>query len=174
MPDDTTGDRMRSAPGGEEPFEAQTTDERLLGLLRYWRERRGGRKFPARRDIDPVDFTAALGRVSIVEVQRAPMRFRYRLVSTRVTEHLGYEMSGKFTDDIPDREMRAFVLGFYARALERAGPLYEAGTAIIDGYRWWHETLALPLASDGETIDMLLIYRNTKPPIEVGPAYRTA
>lgn len=153
-------------------FEKRTADKRLLALYHYWCWRRGSRRFPAREDIDPIDFAFALGRVSIIEINREPLTFRYRLVSTQLTEHLGYEMSGKYVDDIPSSGHREFARAFYERALAEAAPLYETGTAVIDDYAWWHETLVLPLASDGENIDMLLIYRNTRRPEMVDPRYR--
>jgi hypothetical protein len=153
---------------GELPF--ASTDERLLGIYRYWCERRLGRKFPGRQDMDPLDFAFALGRISIIEVQLAPRNFRYRLVSTQLTEHLGYEMSGKTVDAIPDAAMREFARSFYERVLERAAPTYETQSVVIGGFGWWHETLALPLATDGETIDMLLIYRNTERPVAISSA----
>ena len=157
----------------ELPIEKATTDGRLLRFYRYWKERCGTSAFPARRDIDPIDFTFALGRVSIIEVQRAPIRFVYRLVSTELTEHLGYEMSGKSVEEIPNPAMRLFARGFYERALAHAAPLHETGNVLIDRYEWWYEALALPLASDGASIDMLLVYRNTSAPILATPPYRS-
>lgn len=161
---------MGRAEGTKQAFERESTDERLLGIYRYWCERRGGRRFPGRQDMDPIDFAFALGRVSVIEVHREPMNFRYRLVSTQLTEHLGYEMSGKTIDAIPDPAMREFTRAFYERVVERGEPTYETGAVVISGLGWWHETLALPLATDGETIDMLLIYRNTERPVVITSA----
>ena len=149
-------------------------DQRIVRLYRYWDESRGARSFPGRADIDSIDFTFALERVSIIEVHRDPLRFRYRLVSTHLTEHLGYEISSKYFEDIPEPSMREFARAFYERALERQGPLYETGSVVIGRHEWWHETLLLPLAADGETIDMFLIYRNTERPVAVAPTYRPA
>lgn len=153
------------------PADITTEDEALRRLYRYWNGRRGGLRFPSRVAIDPVDFAYALGRVSLIEVQRDPLRFRYRLVSTMLTEHLGYEMTGKYVDDIPEPSMRDFTRRFYERALALRAPLHEIGTALIERYSWRHEVLVLPLAADGETIDMLLIYRKTERPtvVSVGP-----
>ena len=77
-------------------------DEALRRLYQYWLERRGARAFPSRSDIDPLDFVYALGRVSIVEIMPGPKRFRYRLVSSQLTDHLGYEMSSRYVGDIHD------------------------------------------------------------------------
>jgi hypothetical protein len=155
----------------QDHLEMQTTDQRMLRIYHYWQLQRRGRRFPARKDLDPIDFNFALGRVSIIEVHREPLQFRYRLVSTRLTEHLGYEMTGRSVDDITDSAMREFTRAFYERVLARAAPTYECGSVVINGFRWSHETLALPLSAGGENIDMLLIYRNTERPIKVSPAY---
>jgi hypothetical protein len=151
------------------PVEIASQDDRLLRLYRYWNNCRGDLRFPPRASIDPMDFPYALGRVSLVEVQRNPLRFRYRLVGTLLTQHLGYEMTGKYVEEIPEPSMREFTRSFYERALERQGPFHETGTALIERYSWQHEVLVLPLASDGETIDMLLIYRNTERPTAISP-----
>jgi hypothetical protein len=144
---------------------AELSDREMMSnLLSYWAAKRADRRFPSRADIDPVDFTYALGKVSLVEVIGAEPRFRYRLVSTRLTDHLGYEMSGKYVDEIPEPETRAYVTSLYGRALAAAVPLQEGGEISLDGRTWRHETLVLPLASDHQRIDMLLIFRATTRP----------
>jgi hypothetical protein len=147
-----------------ESLAALTTDAALIRLYAYWRERRGAKRFPARSDIDPVDFSFALGRVSLVDVLNAPRRFRFRLVATILTEHLGYEMTGKFLDQVPQIETRAYTERLYATALERRNPLYARDEIVLDGRRWKHEVLVLPLSSDDRSIDMLMIYRVTDRP----------
>lgn len=150
-------------------LEGVTADADLKRLYQYWAERRAGRAFPARDDIDPLDFGYALGRVSLIEVLESPRRFYYRLVSTQLTSHLGYEMTGKFVDEIPEPEMRDFTERTYRRMVERRAPLYESDEVVLDGRRWRHETLALPLSADGRTITMLLVYRATREPGAVWP-----
>jgi hypothetical protein len=68
-------------------------------------------------------------------------------------------MTGHDVEDVPEPETRAYVKLLYTRAVWKRAPLYEKGRITLDGRRWDHETLVLPLSSDGETIDMLLIYR---------------
>ncbi|WP_119420822.1 PAS domain-containing protein [Desertibaculum subflavum] len=128
-------------------------------LLDYWLERRGGRHWPARKDIAPADFAFALGKVSLVECAGSPPRFRYRVVSTGLTEQLGYEMTGRFTEDIPEPDVRSYVERLYAAAMAHGEPYHETGTLVLDGREWAYETLVLPLSTDDVRIEMLLIYR---------------
>jgi len=141
-----------------------STDESLLRLYRYWSGRRGRASFPSSADIDLADFAYAQSHVSIIEVQRDPVRFRYRHVSTALTAHLGYEMTGRSVEEIPEPSMRAFTRRFYEQAVQRRAPLHDVNTVLIERYSWSYEVLILPFAADGETIDTLLIYRRTEPP----------
>ena len=147
-----------------------TADADLKRLYRYWIERRSARTFPARAQIDPIEFGFALGRVSLVDVLQGPRRFYYRLVSTRMTEHLGYEMTGKFLDELPEGDVRAYAERFYSETLRRRAPLFHRDETVLDSRRWRHEALSLPLSSDGRTIDMLMIYRVTGTPVRVAAA----
>jgi hypothetical protein len=149
---------------GAEPLDLDTSDETLKRLYRYWIERRGTRRYPSRDDIDPLDFAYAVGRVSLVDVLEDPRRFRYRLVSTTLTARLGYEMTGKFLDEIPGSEMRAYTERIYTTAMERLAPLHLRDDSLMDGRRWRHEALILPLSPDGRAVNMLMIYRTMEQP----------
>ena len=89
----------------------------LARLLSYWIERRQGRQFPARRDIDPLDFPYALGNISLIDVFHNPLRFRYRLVGTRITEQIGVEMTGRWLDDVPYPDYREILVSLYSRVV---------------------------------------------------------
>ena len=136
----------------------------LRQVLAYWNAKRGDRVFPARGDIAPLEFRFALGHVSLVDVLREPLRFRYRLVSTSLTEHLGYEMTGKMASEIPDVGVREYVISRYTGVLRQAVPVHEKGDALLDGLLWRFEAVYLPLSSDGEMIDMIMACRFADPP----------
>lgn len=147
-----------------EQLKALSDTDVLLKLYRYWQERRGARPFPGRREIDPVQFSFAIGRVSLIDVIATSPRFHYRLVSTAITDRLGYEMTDKFTEEIRDRATRAYVEDLYDRAVTCRMALFERSTRIFMDRLWQHEALLLPLSSDGDTIDMLMVYRWTYDP----------
>jgi hypothetical protein len=161
---DLNGDEHASAGADPAPACPETASEAAKRLYAYWLARRGKKRFPAREDIDPLDFKFALGRVSLIEVLENPQRFRYRLVSTSITRHLGYEMTGKFTSEVPERELRDYVERLYAKAVSLAAPFYQKETAVYDGRVWEYEALMLPLSSDGQKINMILAYREAAPP----------
>jgi hypothetical protein len=75
--------------------------DELIRLYRYCIDKRGGRQMPPRAEINPLVFSFAIGRVSLVDVVAGPRRFHFGLVSTAITNRLGYELTNKLTR--PDR-----------------------------------------------------------------------
>lgn len=146
-------------------LEAASASDILIRLYRYWMDKRGGHPLPSRADIDPLEFSFAVGRVSLVEVGTGPKRFRYRLVSSAITERLGYEMTGKYTSELPDDGVRRYVEGLYGQVIDLRLPMYEKSTRTFDHQIWKHEALLLPLSSDRATINMILVYRWTYDPV---------
>jgi len=145
-------------------LESITQNDVLLRLYRYWLDKRSDRPCPSRSDIDPLEFSFAFNWVSLVDVLKEPRRFRYRLVASQLTERLGYEMTGKYVDEIPDDDVRGYVDDLYTRTVELAAPLYENSTRTFDQQIWQYEALVLPLSSDGTAVDMIMVYRITEKP----------
>lgn len=130
----------------------------MLGRLwTYWVGRGRDGALPARRDLDPLDFVFALGRVALVDVLRGPLRFRYRLMGTDIVSRVGADLTGKTLDQYPDPEQRVVMLERYRRVAETAAPLVLDEDRILDGKTWNREMLFLPLAKDGATVDMVMV-----------------
>ena len=131
-------------------------DERLLRLYEYWRERKRGRQFPSRRDIDPLDFRNLLGRVMLVEVLRDPLRFRVRLHGTEMVEQAHYDLTGKFLDELPVAEYRDYVIEQCKGLVLRGEPLVVHHNRILDDRLRQYEALWLPLSDNDRAVNMLL------------------
>ena len=134
-----------------------TQNPALARLHRYWDERRGGRQFPARADIDPIEMRELLGNVLLVDVLREPLRFRIRLHGSRMVERAGYDMTGRMVDELPDTEFRELARRSFTHVAATGLPLLSRRDRVIDGRRMRYETLMLPLAADGRLVDMLLV-----------------
>lgn len=145
-----------------DPLMGSIEPEEGRRLYQYWLARKGGRPFPGRADIDPLDLGFALGRLSLIDELTGPRRYRFRLLGTEPTKQLGFEMTGRYLDQLPRPDLRAYLEKLFAQTIAQRAPTYEAATDILDKRKWNHETLALPLASDGETIDMLLVWVKTE------------
>ncbi len=136
-------------------------------FFRYWESKRRGRMMPARRDIDPLDMRDWLPGVSLVEIHRdldeRPSRLTYRLIGTRVTRLRGREDTGKSVHEAFFGESLDAALENYRLVITERKPVYDWDrTPSEDGLAREHETLLLPLSSDGETVDMVLVYQETE------------
>jgi hypothetical protein len=138
-------------------FRERIRHPNLLRLYDYWAARRRGRSFPSRQDIDPVEFRFALGNVTLIDVLHNPLRFRFRLVGSLMAQRMGFDLTGKMVDEVEDAVYRDNIITAYREIVEGRRPntvLYER---TYEGKRRRFEVLRLPLAADGETIDMLLL-----------------
>ena len=143
-----------AAPCGD--LAVEIGEPRLLRLYQYWMARKGAGRFPARRDIDPLDFQYLLGHVMLVDVLRDPLRFHVRLHGTDLAERARYDLTGKYLEQLPITEYRDYVIERCEYLVERGEPAVIRTDRILDGYRRAYEALWLPFSDDGATVTMLL------------------
>jgi hypothetical protein len=150
------------------PFKRQSADisaeiraARLLRFYLYWVERKGARRFPSRADIDPLDFDYLLGNIMLIDVVGDPLRFRVRLHGSNMVMRAGYDLTGKFLDDLPIPEYRRYVIERCKGVVKTGAPLVVQHDRVLGGRPQRYEALWLPFSSDGTRITMLscaLIY----------------
>lgn len=88
---------------------------------------------------------------------RDPLRFRYRLMGSNLTRLSGMELTGKMLDEHPDPTFRRIAIGHYSDVARTAQPFATRHDMLMDGRRRRYDLLLLPLASDGATVDMILV-----------------
>ena len=76
-----------------------TASEMLVGLHGYWDSKRAGRLMPSRDEIDAAEIPQVMPSVMLCDVELGPLRFRYRLVGTRVTELVHRDVTGRYIDE---------------------------------------------------------------------------
>ncbi len=131
---------------------------KLRRLYEYWIEKRGERTMPARVDIDPLDIIYIVGNVILVDViDSDPLRFHIRLHGTNLAERVGYELTGKMLDEMPDNDFQALAQQSFTWVTTNAQPLRSHRDRIIDGRFVRYETVIMPLSEDGERVTRLLI-----------------
>ena len=133
-------------------------------VYQYWLKKCCGRSLPDRRSLYPIDRQASLGWISLIDVTDNSRRFQYRLISEQLTRRLGYEMTGRYVEDIPDDKTKTYVQNLYAEAVDTRVPLYERSKRFFSNRSWEHEVLVLPFAPDDGAVDMLMVYRETYEP----------
>lgn len=132
----------------------------IAALYRYWQESCRGRRFPGRADLDPLAMRGALGNISLLEIHAedphgAP-RFRIRLAGTYQVDRLGLDPTGMWLDEMPSPEYRELLIGRLQQLLVRREPLLVRNRQLMDDKWFDYEVIWLPMASDGERIDMVL------------------
>jgi hypothetical protein len=132
----------------------------LQRLLRYWYERRGSREFPARADIDPIDFRFMLDRIALTEVHdsegQEPRRYRLRVVGSYWYRLLGFEATGMWMHEWPRANQRKLTEDFYAALIEGRRPRFAERDVIVDDQLLHYEIMLLPLSEDGSRISMIM------------------
>lgn len=142
------------------------THPKLAALFDYWAsKRRGGGGLPARDDIDPLEMADWLGNLMLIEPNGSS--FRYRLYGTEFVEAFGREMTGRSIDNLAPDERRIIAEEYHAAKAngQPSARVYHAdflipqmlrrGDQVTRPATW--ERLVLPLATDHETVDMLLV-----------------
>ncbi|HXQ50619.1 MAG TPA: PAS domain-containing protein [Stellaceae bacterium] len=145
---------------------AKSRDRRLRRFYDYWLGKCGERRFPARRDIDPLDFPYVLGNLMLVDVLREPQRFRVRLHGANLVTRMNYDMTGKWLDELPRPEYRTYVLDRCRDLVASGEPLALIHDLVLDGWISRYEALWLPLSDDGVHVDLLvcgIIFAETEP-----------
>jgi len=135
---------------------ADICNPKLRRFYDYWIGKCGDRRFPARRDIDPLDFPYVLGNLLLVDVLRDPQRFRVRLHGTNLVTRMHHDMTGKMVDELPRPEYRAYVLDRCRGLVASGEPLVLMNDLVLDGWASRYEALWLPLSDDGVTVDLLV------------------
>lgn len=129
----------------------------LVDILAYWSGKRGGRRFPGRGDIDPVEIPRFLPRIMLADVSRDPLDFHYRLVGTGICDIHWFDFTRLTPRELEPPEYGRLVWDDYVAIVGRGEPV--AHVVIFESPRKirYYARIVLPLAADGETIDMLMI-----------------
>jgi len=120
---------------------------------------------PARANFAHEDLWPLMGDIALIDVETAPLRYRYRLIGTNIVSLVDRDMSGRYLDDVYRGEKydnyRGEKYDNVVRSLDyiRAHKVQVRGAGNIshaeqDDLRV--EVLDAPLSSDGETVDMVL------------------
>lgn len=128
-------------------------------LYDYWIDIAPPDRLPGRQHLSPIDIAPLLPRIWMLDVVRMPLRYRYRLVGTAEVGTLGREVTGRWLDDVhPEFKDDPLLTARYRYIAETGRPTWRRGPV-----RWNHDHLhrlvencLVPLASDGQTVDIIL------------------
>jgi hypothetical protein len=126
-------------------------------LLSYWEQKRPAGQLPARADLDPVDLKPLLGWLSLIEVRPTAPRFALRLLGSAHPPRLFGPRHGQDISTMQPAAYRDAVMAQFETTLSRQAPTLHENTLSFGIYRFCYQRIALPLAKDHVTPDMLMI-----------------
>jgi hypothetical protein len=148
------------------PYEICTPDmdrsswnPKLVLFYDYWLSIKPPGRLPGRQHFDPLDIPLIMSRVWMLDVLRDPLRYRYRLAGTKEVETLQREVTGRmFTEVHPqlNEDSPAFLRLNESAMSHIVSYRKGAVVAIHDKKHQTVENCIVPLARDGETVDMLV------------------
>jgi hypothetical protein len=164
---------LNAAPGGGVPVEGdygewthhRIPDDRSAWhpLTRrfydYWLSIAPPGGLPGRQHVRPEQMTPWLSRMWLLDVFRDPLRFRCRLVGSDMVRSIGQEVTGRWLDEVHPRSASdPRSRDRFRLVAERGRPTWRRGTP-----QWARqpefkqvESLILPLAADGRTVDKII------------------
>lgn len=123
-------------------------------------------KLPGRQHIDPAEMAEFLRYVVLFDVERQGMhyRFRHRLTGTHFVEIFGRDVTGRYIEHAGSLEDFHVVYRRFSTVVDEKALVYGAAPSPVRELNFLHyEHLTLPLASGGETVDMLFGVRCALP-----------
>ena len=140
----------------------------LVRLYDYWDAKRGGRRWPRRSDVDPLEMRFAIGNIDLIEITYgdhpdgiapAPIVFRFRISGSNIDRDEGFNMQGKTLDEYPLPVHRENIRRTYLRILAEGNPDFEVLERLDEGQITRYARMLLPLSDDGSRVDMFLAGR---------------
>lgn len=138
-------------------FRAAVPLARHREVLDYWLGIRGDRRLPGRQDIRPEEIARPLlSHLGLVDVL-PDGRFRFRLIGTALVRFYGRDYTGRIVEDAKAAGYADVLNRLYRLCAERRAVVYsETRSCYRQGFARLMHRLLLPLARDGEAVDMIL------------------
>lgn len=143
---------------GPVSFEAIEADV-LQQVLAYWRKMRVGAQMPLMKNLDPVKMGRWLSHITIVEVQRNPLAFVYRLTGEKLETAHGTGIKGTdvraVNDAVPGLGDTLHLM--YKKLTAYKKPAAFRGDLVMNNPDLKGiELLILPVSLEGEKVDRLM------------------
>ena len=142
---------------------SEASEAEFRELLSYWQSKLALGRLPGRQHIDPTELQPRhLSQLLLLDVvEAAPpkqrRRYRFRVAGTGFSAIAGRDVTGLHYDEIgaPARAMP--VIRALDLVVERKAPVFLSGRLSIPSQDYvWVKRLGLPLAHDGDRVDMIL------------------
>jgi hypothetical protein len=125
-------------------------------MLQWWLARSGS-DLPDRDDLDPADLKPLLPNILISDVEHDPFRIRHRLVGTRVREVTGFNIVGRYLDELLPTDPDEPWMDDYRLAYRTRRPvLGVSSVTTTSGEIFTYEYGLFPLPKGGRAIEQFV------------------
>ena len=112
---------------------------------------------PDRSALEPGDMIPLLPHVFIAEAEHSPFRVRYRLVGTRLTQVAGFNVTGRYLDELEDSQPDQPRMEFYRSTYVSRRPVLGVTTVPTStGHLFKYEFGIFPLRRGGDLIEQFI------------------
>jgi len=127
--------------------------------FKFWSGKCRPDRLPSRADFTPAELGNLLPQVVLLDVLREPWDFRFRLIGTGVVLHLSADWTGMRMTEIPHMCPPSKIFSNCQEAALTGEPVHSQ-TPYVGPHREFlrADDVILPLAKDGKTPDMLLVF----------------
>lgn len=127
-------------------------------MYEYWSSKSPSGRLPGRQHLDPVEIPDLLFNLALIDVVRSDRgcRFRYRLAGTGIAGRAGRDPTGKCFEELYDGEYLRKANSTYQSIVETGLPFTSSRKFPVGKECLSYDRLILPLARDGETVDILV------------------
>jgi PAS domain len=132
---------------------------KLRRLLEYWQSiRPAPDHFPGRQHFEPAAVPDLLPWIWLLDVEREPLRFKYRLLGTEQVLAMGSNPIGRWLDEVHPEFVTHEHYDDYVRLAVSGTPSFRSGLPAFHTDKRFVslQRLLLPLARDGHAVDLLL------------------
>ncbi len=139
-------------------FSRQINCDALKTIYAAWAQKCRDGRLPGRAEIDPTEMPECMQYMMIFDVEEHPRRYRYRFVGTHIDARSSDVRTGRYLDEIDLGKLRGQIIAMMHGVADDRAPNYFQGQYEEHcGRPLQYERVAMPLASDGENVDAILV-----------------
>lgn len=139
---------------------ADDCDPRVRAIYAYWCSiQPTDARLPGRQHLDPIDIPTLLTQIWLADIECGPFRVKFRLVGSAFVQAMSLDLTGAYFDECFDNFANSEPHETLVEVCSSGVPARRRGPALLTrtGYNVKQiERIFLPLAADGETVDMIL------------------
>lgn len=132
---------------------------KIRALFDYWQKIHPEAGLPGRQHFDPMDIPQLLPNIWMIDVKQEPLCFRFRLVGTEIVKFTGRDATGLSLGEVYPEYKTTNAYRLHCNCVQSGEPAYRKSGVLSNPGREHIEAerIYLPLAENGERVDILLV-----------------